>query len=89
MKLVLKRVEPRIETTSLDESEVRTIGGPPSNTAPFALHTEDGEALPCQVSTALVSERSSMVRLTVVFNVDGDKIRVEGDCILRSGIEVV
>jgi hypothetical protein len=78
MKLVLKRVERCIETTSLADSEVRTFGGVPSKGALFALHTDAGEQLPCQVSTSMLSEASGPVRLTVVFIVDGDKIRVEG-----------
>lgn len=78
MKLVLKRVEPRLDVTSLSEVQVRTVGGVPSKGALFALHTDTGEQLPCQVSTSMLSEVSGPVRLTVVFIVDGDKIRVEG-----------
>lgn len=79
MKLVLKRIEGTIEATSLSDSEPRhyKTGLP----GPFALHTEDGALLPCQVSTSLESSggRGHPVSLTVTFTVDGDQIRVQGD----------
>lgn len=45
----------------------------------MAVDTEAGELLPCQVSTAMESKSSDIVRLTVTFFVDGEKVRVEGD----------
>ncbi|MGS0546541.1 hypothetical protein ACU8WE_28905 [Pseudomonas parakoreensis] len=46
---------------------------------PFALYTEEGEMLPCQVSTALDSKGARPPTLTVTFTVDGDRIKVQGD----------
>lgn len=47
---------------------------------PFALHAEDGQMLPCQVSTSMESTGGGRpVKLTVTFTVDGDQIKVEGD----------
>ena len=47
---------------------------------PFALHAEDGQMLPCQVSTIMESSGGGRpVKLTVTFTVDGDQIKVEGD----------
>ncbi|WP_434706674.1 hypothetical protein J3Q07_16455 [Pseudomonas sp. D4-18] len=52
-------------------------GGAPG---PFALHSEDGQPLPCQTSTSMESRSSDQpVKLIVIFNVDGDQITVEGD----------
>lgn len=63
MKLILKRVE-----------------RPGEVPGPFALHTEDGKMLPCQVSTSMDScGGGHPVKLTVIFTVDGDNIKVEGD----------
>lgn len=45
----------------------------------FALHTEDGVALPCQVSTSMTSAGQQPVQLTVVFTVNGRDLIVEGD----------
>ncbi|UQS92508.1 hypothetical protein M5C90_15760 [Pseudomonas chlororaphis subsp. piscium] len=46
---------------------------------PFALHAEDGQILPCQVSTNMDSEGARPPTLTVTFTVDGDQIKVQGD----------
>lgn len=46
---------------------------------PFALHTEDGEILPCQVSTSLNSSHSEYPTVTVVFQAVGDQLIIEGD----------
>lgn len=77
MKLVLKRVEPRLDASSLDE--IRTVSGEKTNNRPFALHTEDGQVLPCQISSIMVSEPCKMVELTVKFIIDGKNLRLEGD----------
>ena len=76
MKLILKRIEETATIQSLSEVEPRrlAIGKP----GPFALHTEDGQILPCQVSTNMASSHNGC-ELTVVFTLDGDKIKVEGD----------
>lgn len=78
MKLVLKRIEGTIESTSLSDCEPQHHKTGLSG--PFALHTEDGALLPCQVSTNLDSSGGGHpVRLTVTFTVDGDRIRVKDD----------
>lgn len=79
MKLILKRVAPEIDVTCLGDSSSRFALGKPDGSSPFALHTESGEVLPCQVSTTMLSEAGEPVRLTVVFTVDGDRLAVEGD----------
>lgn len=78
MRLVLKRIERTVEGTSLSDSEPRhCLSGMPG---PFALHTEDGVVLPCQVSTSMDSSAGGYpVTLTVTFTVDGVQIRVQGD----------
>lgn len=78
MKLILKQITPQLEITGLSDSARGYTPGKPAKNALFALHTEAGEILPCQVSTALASQESDLVRLTVVFLVDGDRICVEG-----------
>ena len=77
MKLVLKRIEKTVEVTALSDPEPRHVNA--GYPGPFALHTEDGQVLPCQVSTNMESSRGEPVRLTVVFNVDGRDLVVEGD----------
>lgn len=79
MKLVLKRLAPDIDVTSHTGLDPRFTPSLRDRFAPFALHTESGEVLPCQVSTTMRSEVGQPVRLTVVFNVDGDKLLIEGD----------
>lgn len=79
MRLILKRVAPEIEVTSLGDSCPRFTHGKPDGSSPFALHTESGEMLPCQISTSMLSQPGEPVRLTVVFNVDGHHLVVEGD----------
>ena len=79
MKLVLKRVEPCIETTSLEDIGSRRSVGGSINARPLALHTEDGQVLPCQSSTTIVSLPCSAVELTVKFIIDGKNLRLEGD----------
>lgn len=66
MKLVLKRVG---EDPSPSDSDHR----------PFGLFTDSGEMLPCQVNTSLYSENGDIPKLTVVFNVDGRELMIEGD----------
>lgn len=78
MKLVLRRIERTVEATSLSDVEPRHY--PSGMPGPFALHTEDGTMLPCQVSTNLGSSAvGHPVTLTVTFIVDGHQIRVQGD----------
>ncbi|NWB20096.1 hypothetical protein HX824_05760 [Pseudomonas sp. D4002] len=76
MKLILKRIEKTVPIQALCDAEPKHVGI--GELGPFALHTEDGQILPCQVSTSMASERSTC-ELTVVFKLDGDKIKVEGD----------
>jgi len=78
MKLILKQIAPDIEITSLGDSAKRYVPGKAIAASPFALHTEGGEVLPCQVTTSMRSERGQLVQLTVVFAVDGENLRVEG-----------
>lgn len=77
MKLILKRIERAVDASSIHDEEVfldgRRIPGP------FALCTEDGQVLPCQVSNALESDYTNIARLTVTFLVDGKSVVVEGD----------
>lgn len=78
MKLVLRRIERTVEATSVSDTGQRHY--PTGQPGPFALHTDDGTLLPCQVSTSLDSSGCGHpVRLTVTFTVDGDRIRVQGD----------
>lgn len=79
MKLILKRLAPEVDVTCLGDSSSRFVLGKPDASSPFALHTESGDLLPCQVSTTMRSEPGEPVRLTVVFTVDGDKLMVQGD----------
>lgn len=79
MKLILKRVVPEIDVTCLSDASSRFVPGKPDTSSPFALHTEAGEVLPCQVSTTMHSEAGGPVRLTVVFTVNGEGLMVEGD----------
>lgn len=81
MKLVLKRVQRQVEATSLHDEARRFLPTKTRAASPFALHTEDGRILPCQASTTLHSEHGDVVRLTVVFTVDGDSLAVEGDVV--------
>lgn len=76
MKLILKRME-RAERTYVAGEEF--FQGGARLPEPFALHTEDGQMLPCQVSTSMNSDGGAPVKLTVTFIVDGDKVKVEGD----------
>jgi hypothetical protein len=79
MKLILKQIPSRIDVTALSDEPGLTVPGPPDAHALFALFTEAGDMLPCQVSTALCSEAGGgMPRLTVTFNVDGRDMVVEG-----------
>lgn len=79
MNLILKRLNREIEVTSLDDESRRYVPGGRDQLSPFALHTENGAVLPNQLSTTLHSEPGQPVRLTVVFTVDGDHLKVEGD----------
>jgi hypothetical protein len=80
VKLILKRVEPKVDARGMDDdAPVHVVSYGTRMPAPYALHTEDGQMLPCQVSTVVTSEPNSPVRLTVTFTVDGDKIKVQGD----------
>lgn len=81
MKLILKRTgkDPR------DHHIARPSHFPPldpesiKDFRPFALFTDSGEQLPCQVSTSMASTGEGFVKLTVVFEVDGRGLMVEGD----------
>lgn len=81
MKLILKRAgnDPReyqlIRPSHLPPLDPESI----KDFRPFALFTEPGEQPPCQVSTAMASDGSGPVKLTVVFEVDGRGLVVEGD----------
>ena len=78
MKLVLKQIASQIDVTTMKDPEPRYVPGETDKQSPFALYTESGEMLPCQLSTALVSDGGGIAQLTVVFTVDGDKVRVQG-----------
>lgn len=78
MKLILKAVPREILVTTLGDESHRYVSGPAEPNAPFALFAEDGTILPGQVTTTLHSERGAPTQLTVVFNVDGDRVKVEG-----------
>ena len=80
MKLVLKRIPRMVEIQTLEDQYPQLVPSESENNGPFALHTEDGQILPCQVSTTMKSSgRFDPVQLTVTFTVDGTNIRVEGD----------
>ena len=80
MKLILKRVELKVDARGIDDdAPVHVASYGARVLAPYALHTEDGQMLPCQVSTIMNSEPNSPVHLTVTFMVDGDRVRVQGD----------
>lgn len=77
MKLILKRVgeDPRyLQPLITRRPERESI-----DDRPFALCTEDGQQLPGQQSTSMTSDGDGMVKLTVVFRVDGRHVLVEGD----------
>ncbi|WP_225773306.1 hypothetical protein [Pseudomonas sp. Marseille-Q5115] len=78
MKLILKRIERR---ASPPPSRIeRNLPDMKEQGGPFALHTEDGEVLPCQVRTTMTSATGwEPVELTVVFRVDGKQLTVVGD----------
>lgn len=79
MNLILKRIDRSLIATSLD-GDVELIQGERRLNAPFALHTEDGQVLPCQLSTSLESGKGAgFPVLTVTFAVDGLSVVVEGD----------
>jgi hypothetical protein len=82
MKLILKQIPVPdaglIHETSLEDSR-RPVLLEQQERALFALYTEDGQMLPCQVSTTMHSEAGDgMPRLTVTFNVNGRDLIVEG-----------
>lgn len=81
MKLILKRVgdDPRLMTPMLSSRRTRKSDEQSPDTRPFALHTEDGQFLPCQTSTSMTSNGDGLVTVTVVFEVDGVRVLVEGD----------
>lgn len=81
MKLILKRVgeDPRLMRTLEDGREYRDIPDP----RPLALCAESGEQLPCQISTSLNSSGDHPLRVTVVFDVDGNNVVIQGD---RKGV---
>ncbi|SFY16536.1 hypothetical protein [Azotobacter vinelandii] len=74
MKLILKRVG--ADPNSASPALIRP--GMLIDDRPFALHAEDGEALPHQIRTNMSSEPGGPVTVTVVFMVDGDLVSVEG-----------
>jgi len=79
MNLILKRLNREVEVTRLDDERRRYVPGGRDQQSPFALHTENGTVLPNQLSTTLHSEPGQPARLTVVFTVDGDRLKVEGN----------
>lgn len=84
MKLIFKRVrrpavDDCIEVTSLTET-VRQYESPRRMPGPYALHTEDGQTLPCQISSTMHSDGDGgPVHVTIVFMLDGTQISVQGD----------
>lgn len=78
MKLILKQIPSRIEVTALGDEPGLTVAGKPDAHALFALFTEAGDMLPCQVSTTLHSEAGGIPKLTVTFTVNGKDVVVEG-----------
>lgn len=80
MKLILKRVETVVEVQALEDAEPRLYPTGDAKAGPFALHSEDGMILPCQISTSMSSTgRHEPVTLTVTFRVDGKNLLVKGD----------
>lgn len=79
MKLILKRTTQTVAIQSLADVRPRTIPSGDRNDGPFALHAENGEILPCQISTSMDSKGGEPVTLTVTFTVDGRDLVVEGD----------
>jgi hypothetical protein len=82
MKLILKQIHVpdagHLYETSLEDNR-RYVPLERQERALFALHTEDGQMLPCQVSTSLSSNAGdAFPSLTVTFNVDGRDLVVEG-----------
>ncbi|MGO2711586.1 hypothetical protein [Pseudomonas helleri] len=75
----MKRIVPMIDARGLDDDKAVYFPDTEAEPGPFALHTEDGQILPGQVSTSMNSEPGVPVKLTVTFTVDGDKITVQGD----------
>jgi hypothetical protein len=79
MKLILKRVVPMIDARSLDDTDPVYIPDHCAEPGPFALHTEDGQILPCQLITEVRSEPGRVPTLTVTFQLDGDRIKFQGE----------
>jgi hypothetical protein len=80
MKLILKRIPRTVAAQGLEDEHPTFVAAEDERTGPFALHTEDGQVLPCQVRTSMDSVgRHEPVRLTVIFTVDGKNLLVEGD----------
>ena len=79
--MILKRVgdDPRLLREYGDGRSYRDIPDP----RPLALFDESGELLPCQISTSLISSSDCPLRVTVVFDVDGNNISIQGD---RKGV---
>jgi hypothetical protein len=82
MKLILKQIHVpgagQVLKTSLEDDRWPVLLERQER-ALFALHTEDGQMLPCQVSTSLNSQAGNgLPSLTVTFNVDGRDLVVEG-----------
>lgn len=77
MKLILKRVG----EDSRHYQPISNRRNPEEfpDCRPFALCTEDGQQLPGQEFTSMASDATGMVKLTVVFAVDGLSVLVEGD----------
>lgn len=78
MKLILKQIPSRMDVTALGDEPGQTVPGKPDAHALFALFTEAGDMLPCQVSTTLHSEACGIPKLTVTFSVNGKDVVVEG-----------
>jgi len=80
MKLILKRIDRQLDVTAIGDDAPRYLPGYQTEAGPFALHTEAGEILPCQVRTTMTSPNGwEPVELTVVFRVDGKQVAVAGD----------
>ncbi|KFE50132.1 hypothetical protein [Pseudomonas syringae] len=77
MKLILKRVG----EDSRQYQPITSHHNPEQlpDSRPFALCTENGQQLPGQQTTSMTSDGDGMVKLTVVFRVDGTQVLVEGD----------
>jgi hypothetical protein len=80
MKLILKRAGLNIRADQVfGDGGAITEVRKGIDDRPMALHTEDGEMLPRQVSAVLHNEAGAPPRLVVTFTVDGSDVIVQGD----------